>query len=484
MDPCESSEPSLESPSLLDLGGSLYPVLLALDAEDLARLAQCCVALRSACEDDSLWRALCAQHTPTAAAWRDTLRLGSYRHTYLVLCWLGVRPGESPLGAPPALTALRTRRQRRCAARVDVAVARARAAAHSSRSPGLWVEEGLEPYGDMPLVVTLRLELGCLELLPLATTPPLVPTATGTLCRLRFGVHNSRLCCDERWSDPLDSAPVDLLLQLRRQSPVAYRARGSTAPAWRGEALAPLRASAFPPPARGARRILPDHSLCGGGFFGPSASKSSDATTTFRLLPSPAFAPSQPPPGASALTELTGLYFACYGPHCYELLHVRWHAAEPEASSALPADLHGPGLLLGTKVTGDPNVPCAQLSFAARVSAPDGAFAADRPAFTSVMLDSGRSEGRSVELGARRRAAACELRAAMQINMRPGIWEPRWIPACLLVYRPGAAAAAGAPPDTAFSLLTGERDHMVYLTDYRAARRGMFGLSDEALLEL
>lgn len=110
MVPCESSEPSLENPSLLDLGGSLYPVLLALDAEDLARLAQCCVALRSASEDDSLWRALCAQRTPTAAAWRDALRLGSYRHTYLVLCWLGVRPGTSPLGAPPALTALRSRR--------------------------------------------------------------------------------------------------------------------------------------------------------------------------------------------------------------------------------------------------------------------------------------------------------------------------------------------------------------------------------------
>ena len=252
----------------------------------------------------------------------------------------------------------------------------------------------------------------------------------------------------------------------------------------------PLRASAVPPDAcEGTRRASPALPLSSGGFFGrPTAVTASDVDVrTYRRLAPPVLAPAEPPsPSDAGLAWLSGLYIGVYGPHGYELLHVRWQAQEA-GEAALPSYLAGPGLLLATKVTGDPNVPCGQLTFAARASPPDAAFADDRPAYTVEVLGRRQVEGRAVVLGVRRRAATCELRAAMQINVEPGTWAPSWLPASVLVYGPGGAAeAAGAPPDTVFSVLTDmeEGGRAVYLTDYRRVKRGMLGLADEALLEL
>jgi hypothetical protein len=101
--------------------------------------------------------------------------------------------------------------------------------------------------------------------------------------------------------------------------------------------------------------------------------------------PSSAAAPSAPPRAPRA-ADVAGVYTAPYGPHGYELIHVRHVAAEAASDVAISdADSHAdasdahtadgqplpPGLawrcgrLEGFKLSGDPNVPAGHLSWVA-----------------------------------------------------------------------------------------------------------------------
>jgi len=60
-------------------------------------------------------------------------------------------------------------------------------------------------------------------------------------------------------------------------------------------------------------------------------------------------------------------------------------------------------------------------------------------------------------------------RCAGQINLEPGVWQPSWVPASLLVYRPGAVTGLGphAASPIAFSLLWMDRGAPVrHVIDY------------------
>jgi hypothetical protein len=54
------------------------------------------------------------------------------------------------------------------------------------------------------------------------------------------------------------------------------------------------------------------------------------------------------------------------------------------------------------------------------------------------------------------RAVQRRLRCAGQINRVPGVWDPQWVEAELLVYEPGRVHVLGAP--VLFSVLWNDRD--------------------------
>ena len=179
------------------------------------------------------------------------------------------------------------------------------------------------------------------------------------------------------------------------------------------------------------------------------------------------------PPGC-----LAGIHSSYYGSHGVEYILVRCLDRQ-QVSSALPAQLAvGSGqILTGLKLKGDPNVPSGQLTFVADlgVMEPPRRHGAVQP-WDSYDDDGRPSPAAMVDVRPvvtfYNRTGVMELRLEErldhvvgvyprcwgQINTEPGVWEPQWVRACVIVYRPGAVVTTRAghrvgPTPVAFTLL-------------------------------
>lgn len=340
----------------------------------------------------------------------------------------------------------------------------------------------------MPLVVSLRPTAGCLDLMAMHCAneirpQPLIHSLRFELrCGALFALHSSRqaqLDAGARaFTRAKRSSPHDVIfLHSPVSLPPAVEVRGN------GNRDSPFS-------CRGSF----------GRWFGDPPGVTADETPWKRLLGGPALATPPPPPLPLSLPGgppdidrwICGLYYGMYGSHGLELCSVALyedagrlpHLLATQIPLGFAADAP---LLVATKVTGDPNVPVGKITWIAslRQDIPlppyDGA-----PAFGFRPAGS-----YNIDIASRRSRARAHLPARFQINRNPGVWEPEWQEASLLVYNAeGAGDDGGGREDsqfglTAFSLLWPDvQQPFVLITDYGVAPRELLGLADDALLEL
>jgi hypothetical protein len=136
---------------------------------------------------------------------------------------------------------------------------------------------------------------------------------------------------------------------------------------------------------------------------------------------------------ADELSNCFGLFTAPYGSHGTEILHLSLHSSS--ALRHVELDF-GRLQLQGLKVTGDPNVPAAQLSFCINLQSRldiDQALAIDdRPV---VMFRTVRGTPDIISLQQRRRYAILWARGFGQINRQPSEWNPEWVGCGFILYK-------------------------------------------------
>mmetsp|Transcript_17914 Transcript_17914/g.50076 ORF Transcript_17914/g.50076 Transcript_17914/m.50076 type:complete len:528 (+) Transcript_17914:832-2415(+) len=136
------------------------------------------------------------------------------------------------------------------------------------------------------------------------------------------------------------------------------------------------------------------------------------------------------------LAELQGLWTAQYAIHGAEVLHVQWFTGCCQDSEQ-PFPLGGTRLE-GRKLVGDPNVPSEELSFVVNpfihISGRyDGVAVATGMPDERVAVSSSLAGFQVVELQSRE-DICCRFSALGQINEIPGIWQPSWENAELILY--------------------------------------------------
>ena len=144
------------------------------------------------------------------------------------------------------------------------------------------------------------------------------------------------------------------------------------------------------------------------------------------------------------VSSITGLFVACYGSHGLELLHISLTENDErvlEGPDNFNADLRESfSVINGLKVTGDPNVPAAQLSFTVDVTHLKDFYswiiADTRPVI--VFSENGITD---VTLMTERQS---NIRAAYrgkgQINRIPDSWDPEWVDLTLVIYHNSSVA--------------------------------------------
>lgn len=120
------------------------------------------------------------------------------------------------------------------------------------------------------------------------------------------------------------------------------------------------------------------------------------------------------------------MWAAPYGAHGFEFLQVSLQYEKPRVGWE-----DRPGMRLsGTKITGDPNVPALAVSFVADIQTqvPVQELLTDNRPLVAF------PQGGPIIVDLSQRSIAGIYRAKGQINRVPGVWEPEWVGAQLLVY--------------------------------------------------
>lgn len=138
------------------------------------------------------------------------------------------------------------------------------------------------------------------------------------------------------------------------------------------------------------------------------------------------------------ISSILGLFVAPYGSHGLELIHVSLIENDERVLEAIDiqsSESNKPFYVInGLKVTGDPNVPAAQLSFTVDVTQTtdhDSWITLDtRP----TLLFSGNSVMNTTFMGDRQQNICSAYRGKGQINRESDVWDPEWVDMSLLVY--------------------------------------------------
>mmetsp|Transcript_41682 Transcript_41682/g.74885 ORF Transcript_41682/g.74885 Transcript_41682/m.74885 type:complete len:442 (-) Transcript_41682:92-1417(-) len=128
----------------------------------------------------------------------------------------------------------------------------------------------------------------------------------------------------------------------------------------------------------------------------------------------------------ASVQQLPGVWAAPYGAHGFEFLQVSLQYEKPRVGWE-----DRPGMRLsGTKITGDPNVPALAISFVADIQTqvPVQELLTDNRPLVAF------PQGGPIIVDLSQRSIAGIYRAKGQINRVPGVWEPEWVGAQLLVY--------------------------------------------------
>jgi len=139
----------------------------------------------------------------------------------------------------------------------------------------------------------------------------------------------------------------------------------------------------------------------------------------------------------SVLRQVCGLCCAPYGSHGMEILQVSLESVDSDSDGPAGGSGRPPfrGLcVLGRKVTGDRNVPAGETSFVADVQRDvplEEVLADGRPMISFIPT------GHNMMVDLEQRPVARVYPAKGQINKIPGVWEPEWVDAFLLVYDNG-----------------------------------------------
>ncbi|GAB4818743.1 hypothetical protein N2152v2_005789 [Parachlorella kessleri] len=144
--------------------------------------------------------------------------------------------------------------------------------------------------------------------------------------------------------------------------------------------------------------------------------------------------------GVAVLQRLEGVFTACYGPHGLEIL--RLGMAGPEEPPPPGCGIMGPRLQ-AFKITGDPNVDALRYSFV--VDAAQGRVGRYDPHQDDPFpLPGGLPrmvlafyEAATLVVHLEQRPAVARFRAQGQINATPGVWDPQFVAATLVVYEEG-----------------------------------------------
>ncbi|KAI3438313.1 hypothetical protein D9Q98_000747 [Chlorella vulgaris] len=153
-------------------------------------------------------------------------------------------------------------------------------------------------------------------------------------------------------------------------------------------------------------------------------------------------APALPPPqgegvGMALLWEYQGLWSGSYGPHGIEVLRLTASSASEEVPPLCP--ITGPRLQ-GLKLCGDPNVPALKHSFVVDALScllgpynpqADDPFAPGQGPARPVLTF---SEAATAIVDISSRPVRARFSATGCINVVPGLWQPEWVPAQLLLY--------------------------------------------------
>jgi hypothetical protein len=143
------------------------------------------------------------------------------------------------------------------------------------------------------------------------------------------------------------------------------------------------------------------------------------------------------------ISRITGLFTAPYGSHGNELLHISLTENEARISEENSDVNEEPYYVVdGLKVTGDPNVPAAQLSFTVDVT--------DSREFYSWIVEDRRpiiffSNNGVVDatlMSERQSNIRAAYRGKGQINRLPNVWDPEWVDLTLVIYNDSSSNGA------------------------------------------
>jgi hypothetical protein len=136
---------------------------------------------------------------------------------------------------------------------------------------------------------------------------------------------------------------------------------------------------------------------------------------------------------------ITGLYVANYGSHGLELIHMSLIENDERESDGLDSRNSEPNepfyVINGLKVTGDPNVPAAQLSFTVDVThLKDFSSWIEEDSRPVIFFSENGVIGTTL-MSQRRNNIRGAYHGKGQINRAPGIWDPEWVDLTLVIYR-------------------------------------------------
>ena len=136
--------------------------------------------------------------------------------------------------------------------------------------------------------------------------------------------------------------------------------------------------------------------------------------------------------------RITGLFAARYGSHGQELLHVSLVENDErilEGVDAQSTELKGPFYVInGLKVTGDPNVPAAQLSFTVDVTHLKNCYSWVLSDPRPIVLFNENGIVDATMMTDRQNNIFAAYRGKGQINREPETWDPEWVDLTLIIY--------------------------------------------------
>jgi Cyclin D1 binding domain len=144
------------------------------------------------------------------------------------------------------------------------------------------------------------------------------------------------------------------------------------------------------------------------------------------------------------VNSITGLFVARYGSHGLELLHISLVENDErvlEGSDSLNSDLKELFYVVnGLKVTGDPNVPAAQLSFTVDVTHTKDFYSWINADTRPVIVFSEDGVTNVTLMSERQNNIRAAYRGKGQINRVPDLWDPEWVDLTLVIYTDSSVA--------------------------------------------